>query len=707
MLRFGKTLRILLGALFAVAVLVGALIFLSAEARWRINVIALKGTGKIDHLPWNDLLPMLKPGSGFWLEPLVKSRNPYATIRNPRGEPGDVNTGKAMFRYQCQTCHGVGGRGGGVAPALVGRDLSHGASDWALYEIIKYGVSGTPMTAHEFPANDLWKLVAYVQNIRLQHAESQAVASASSLPEFSVPFEALRSAQYAAADWPTYYGSYNGTRYSSLEHINRSNVRQLQARWIYQMPSRGARMEASPIIVDGRLFVTDPDGGVIALDAATGSRLWRYSRPAPHDVQLCCVTANRGVAALNGAVFVATLDAHLIALDAVTGKVLWDQVIVDYRKGYSSTGAPIAVKDMIVTGIAGSEYGAMGFVAAFNATTGAKLWQFDTIPKPGEKGSDTWAGDSWRTGGAATWMTGTYDADLDLIYWGVANPAPDFDASKRAGDNLYSNSVVALRASSGQLAWYFQFTPGDDHDWDAVQVPVLADVVDGTQTKKLLLQANRNGFFYALDRATGKFIGATPFIDQTWAESIDAAGRPRKRPNISPSLRGTLLNPSSTGATNWWPPTFNPKAQLFVVPALERPGLYFKTDVEEGEGKELLGGTSPGATESHVMAMRALDPRSGRLKWERRAVNNREAFTSGLLSTAGGLVFMSEQSKLIALDIDDGRQLWSFEAGGQVLAPPSTYRIGAEQYVAFAAGDVIVGLSLPAAVQSGVQKPAH
>ncbi len=702
MIRVNTATRIAIGIVALLILPVAGAAFLSGEVRWRLGVVALKATGKLDELPWSDLLPMLKPGSGYWLQPLMQSPNPYAVINNPFTGERDIKTGRALFRSQCQSCHGPGAKGA-TAPALVGRELAHGWSDWAVFQTIKRGVSGTPMMPHDLPSPDLWKLVAYIKDLSTAGSESDSHAlNALKLPALDVKFDELLATAGAGANWPTYYGSLNGYRYSTLDRINRDTIHQLQARWIYQMHTKNARLEVSPVAANGRLFVTDPDGGVIALDAATGAKLWRFSRRAPSDVPLCCVTANRGVALHGDTVFVATLDAKLIALDGTSGKIKWQKPIADYRKGFSSTGAPLIVKDMVITGIAGAEYGVVGFVAAFDVRDGKPLWRFDTIPKPGEKGNDTWAGDSWQTGGATTWMTGTYDAETNLIFWGIANPAPDYDASLRVGDNLYSNCVVALDADTGKLAWHFQYTPGDDHDWDSVQVPMLADVKVGAQTQKVVLQANRNGFFYALDRVTGNYLWAVPYVRQSWAERIDAGGRPVKRPEATPTSRGTLVYPGGTGATNWWPPTFNPSAQLFIVAALERPGIFFKADIgERREGDKLLGGGSTGTSASHYTAVRALDPRDGKLRWEHRSIDGHsEGHVFGLLSTAGGLVFASDQSRLIALDIDDGSLLWSFEAGGRIFSPPTTYLANGEQMIAFASGDVIVALSLPVAVKT-------
>jgi alcohol dehydrogenase (cytochrome c) len=696
MIRLGSALRAVVTTLFVTVVPLVTTAFVSTEASWRIQLVALKASGQLDSLGWTDLVPMLKPGSGFWLQPLLESRNPYAVIRSPLSTTRDIRTGRALFRSRCESCHGPGA-GGGTAPALVGRDLTHGASDWALFKTIRDGIDGTPMQPHDYPDNDLWKLVSYVQERVTKHTEDSVRSAASALAPLTVPYDKLRIARSASADWPTYYGSYNGYRFSSLANINRQNVPQLQARWIHQLPSRAAKVEGTPVAAGGRVFLTEPEGGVLALDGTTGVQLWRFSRTISRNVSLCCATANRGVALLDGVVYVATLDAHLIALDGASGDVLWDREIANYRDGYSSTGAPLAVKNMVITGIAGAEFGARGFITAFDARSGNVLWRFETVPKPGEKGNETWAAESWRTGGASTWMTGTYDPELDLIYWGTGNPAPDYDASLRAGDNLYSNSVVALKADTGELAWHFQYTPGDDHDWDAVQVPVLADVMDGAQTHKLLLNANRNGFFYALDRTNGKYLRAKAYVKQTWAERIDSNGRPVTRAGASGTERGTLVYPGTSGGTNWWPPTFSPLAQLLIVPALERPGLFFKSTLaERGNGEALLAGSSRGTSASHFTAVRALDPLTGELRWEHRSASRYDGGDlCGLLSTAGGLVFTSDRAKLIALDIDDGRQLWSFEAGGNIYTPPATYLAGSEQYMVFVAGDVLIGMALP------------
>jgi alcohol dehydrogenase (cytochrome c) len=689
--------------LLALAVLVAAPILLASasdEIGWRLRVLAKKATGGVDQLSWPDLVLMIRPGSGFWLGSLRNSDNAYAAIQNPHISQRDVLTGRALFRANCESCHGSAARGGS-APALVGRDLTHGASDWAIFRSIRDGIAGTPMQAHDYPADETWKLVAYLQQ-QITEQQHEAVSSTlKALPTVWVDVDSVARSSSAGADWPTYYGSYNGHRYSSLDQINRKNVTQLQTRWMYHIPARAPRIEASPLAAAGRVFLTDPHGSVIALDGVTGRQLWRFSRDVPN-VSLCCATANRGVALGNDMLYVGTLDAHLIALDAATGEKKWERPLADYRVGYSSTGAPLVVKDMVIVGIAGSEYGAPGFIRAFDARTGRDRWRAETIAQPGQKGHDTWAGDSWRLGGVSSWMTGTYDPELNLLYWGTGNAAPDYDASARAGDNLYSNSVLALQADTGRLSWYFQYSPGDDHDWDAVQTPVLADVKLGGVAHKVLLSANRNGFFYVLERETGHFVRAAAFVRQNWAVRIDASGRPVRRPEATASERGSLVYPGTSGGTNWWPPTYSPQANLFIVPALERAGLFFRSSAHESAlGEKRLGGSSQGTSASHYTAVRALDPETGNVRWEYRSADEHDTGEmSGLLSTAGELLFTSDRSNLIALDIRNGGLLWSFEAGANIYSPPTTYLVGTQQFLVFAAADVVVGMALPPALPS-------
>src|SRR5947209_15805215 len=370
-------------------------------------------------------------------------------------------------------------------------------------------------------------------------------------------------------NWMTYSGDYSGKRFSALDQINTANVPSLVAKWVYQLGSTG-KMETSPLEVDGVLYATGPEDRAFALDARTGRPLWIHQRQLPSDIRPCCGRVNRGLAILGGKVFMGTLDAHVVALDAKTGAVIWDVTAADYRTGHTFTVAPLAVKDLIILGVSGGEYGIRGFIDAYDATTGQRKWRFYTVPGPGEPGHDTWQGESWKVGGAPAWNTGTYDPATNLLFWPTGNPAPSNRGAGRAGDNLYSNSLLALDVDSGKLKWYFQFTKHDEHDWDATQVPVMIDAGD----KHLIVQANRNGFFYVLDRVRGKLVSANPYGKVTWSDSKDADGRPIPRNESKPTSEGRLVCPGAAGTTNWMSPTFDPQTGLVYVTAREQCDVF-------------------------------------------------------------------------------------------------------------------------------------
>jgi alcohol dehydrogenase (cytochrome c) len=495
----------------------------------------------------------------------------------------------------------------------------------------------------------------------------------------------LRDADNRPDEWLTYSGSYNSHRHSSLREINRDNVGQLRVAWLRQFPAADERVETSPIVRGLTMFVTEPPSSVYALDAASGRILWSYSRDLPARLSLCCKPVNRGVAVLDDRVFVGTLDAHLIALDAHTGTVMWDIAVADALKNYSITAAPLAVDGMVVTGVAGGEFGMRGFIDAYDAISGQRRWRFYTVPAPGEPGSETWRGDSWRTGGAPTWLTGSFDPDLGLIYWAVGNRFPNYEDGGR-GNELYSNSVVALDAATGKLRWYFQFTPGDTHDWDAVQIPVLVDATLGQSPRKLLAWANRNAFFYLLDRVTGKFLLGIPFARQTWADGLDASGRPQVRPESRPSREGSEVYPNQIGATNWWSPSYDPTSQLLYVPVIDRGAIFF-------ESAEVMRMTPDKET---TIVVKALDVTTGRIRWQyKRSPRLTLDEVGGLLSTAGGIVFGGDNEVFFALDAETGAELWRFNTGGLISAASVTYKVDGQQYVAIAAGRSILAFALP------------
>jgi alcohol dehydrogenase (cytochrome c) len=667
--------------------------------RWRLNVLALKMQGRLETVGWKQLLHMMNPNSGISLGSLALSGNPYAAIRNPLESKDDQARGNELFDRRCSQCHGYRASGG-EGPALVGRELSHGDSDWAIFLTISKGVAGTAMRPSGLADDEVWRLISYLRSIEdtgsLLDNDDGAPATR---PVRDTSYAMLRDSSGEPGDWLLPSGSYSSQRFSKDTQISTRNVGQLAVKWIYQFGTSNARVESVPIVADGRMYVTLPSGTVIALDAESGAELWKYTRTPPQDVVLCCV-ANRGVAVLGKRVYVGTLDAHLLALDATNGKLVWDQTVANYHEGYAITSAPLALDKLIVTGIAGGDFPTRGFISAYDSDTGVLRWRFKSIPEPGEPGNDTWGGESWRTGGVSTWMTGSFDPDLGLIYWGTGNPSPDLNAASRPGDNLYSNCVVALDAATGKLAWYFQFTPGDDHDWDSVQTPILIDANESGMLRKLLVVANRNGFFYVLDRQSGQFVRGAPYVKQTWAIGLRPEGRPIRSPDASPSLSGTRLFPGMSGATNTSKSAYSPLTRLYYAPVLERSGVFFQSEdsPEPRLDQQFLGSTvEPVRDVPHYTAVRAIDPATAKVRWEYRRPQ-RYVFSGGmggLLVTAGGLVFTSDQSRLYALDAETGAELLSFETGGEINSAPMTYRASGRQYLAIAAGNVLVTFSVP------------
>jgi len=408
----------------------------------------------------------------------------------------------------------------------------------------------------------------------------------------------------------------------------------------------------------------------------------------PDDVRVCCGQVNRGVAVLGDLVYLGTIDSHLVALHAKTGAVMWDTTVASNKSGYSITVAPLAVKDKIIVGIAGGEYGIRGFLDAYEAKTGKRAWRFWTVPEPGQPGADSWKGDSWKTGSAATWVTGAYDPETNLIYWGTGNPGPDWNGDVRAGDNLYSDSILALDADAGTLKWHFQFTPHDVHDWDSTGVPVLVDGEVQGKARKLLLFANRNAFYYVLDRVTGQFLLGKPYAKQTWAVGLDDSGRPVRASGTIPTLEGAKVWPSVAGASNWYSPSFSPRHNLLYVAVRESGALYYTGEAEYKEGEQFNGGgfrSIPG--EQEWGAVRAFDPATGEMKWEHKLFSPPWA---GVLATAGNLVFGgTNEGQIFALQASTGKALWHFQAGGAARSNPVSYAVDGKQYIAVAMGNTL------------------
>ena len=538
------------------------------------------------------------------------------------------------------------------------------------------------------------RLYATVVGCALLLWASPGYAQPPSPPSGSpVTSERLLNASEEPENWLMYSGQYNSQRHSRLTAIDKSNVDQLEVKWVKQLETL-ADVETTPLVVDGVMYLTQSPSNVIALDAATGSQFWTYEHTLPEKLALCCGRQNRGVAILGETLFLGTLDAKLIALDAKTGAVQWEVQSADPATGYSKTAAPLVIGDKVISGIAGGEYGIRGFLDAYDANTGELVWRFYTIPGEGEPHNDTWEDDSWKTGGAPTWITGAYDPDLNLVYWGTGNPGPDWNGEAREGDNLYSDSVIALDADTGELKWHFQFTPHDVHDWDATQIPILIDIEFDGRPRKLMLFPNRNAFFYVLDRVTGEFLRGTPFAMQTWAERIDENGRPIRIPGMLPNEEGVLVYPSINGAANWWSNTYSPRTELLYVVTYDGAETFFIGEDEYVPGELFVGGGADRYVpqETYASMIRALDPRTGNTRWEFPLQPKTQ---SGLLSTASDLVFGgSVDGYFYALDAVNGTELWRINVGGNVKAAPISYMVGTVQYVTVAAGNSILTFGL-------------
>ena len=499
-----------------------------------------------------------------------------------------------------------------------------------------------------------------------------------------VPYERVRDATSEPQSWLSYSGDYTAQRHSTLDRIDRDNVSELQPAWIYQIEARDA-FQATPLVADGVMYISEPPSDVTALDLKTGRPLWTYRRSLPEEIITCCGRVNRGVALLDDQVILGTIDAHLVALDAATGRVRWDVKVADHHEAYSITVAPLALDGKVIVGIAGGEFGIRGFLDAYDAETGERLWRFWTVPGPGEPGHETWSGDSWKSGAAATWITGAYDPELNLVYWGTGNPGPDFLGDSRQGDNLYSDAVIALDADTGELRWHFQFTPHDVLDMDSCQVPVLLNAEFKGSPRKLMLFPNRNGFYYILDRATGEYLLGREFAKQNWALRLDANGRPVKNPDAIPDADGAVAFPDDDGTANWMSPTYSPATGLIYVAIREKGAYFFKTEAEYAPGQLFMGASKRQLEDQEVKGyIRALDALTGERVWDFELHTPPWA---GLLSTAGGLVFSgSEEGEFFALDAATGDVLWSFQTGGRVIAAPISYLSEGKQYIAVAAG---------------------
>jgi alcohol dehydrogenase (cytochrome c) len=520
----------------------------------------------------------------------------------------------------------------------------------------------------------------------------------------SVPFERILNANREPQNWLTYSGNLNSQRHSGLTQIDPTNARDLSLRWVFQSRSLD-KHEVTPLVVDGIMYTVQSPNDVFALDATTGKTIWTYAhKPAEGTRNPCCGNLTRGLAILGDKLFLATLDAKMIALDAKTGRELWVTQVADYKQQYAMTVAPIVVKDKVISGVAGGEHGVRGFLAAYDVSTGKEVWRFNTVPGPGEPGYETWLdkngkpSDAYIHGGAPIWVTGSYDPATNLTMWGTGNAGPDYNGDNRLGDNLYSSSVIALDADTGKLKWHYQFSPHDEFDWDATQVPVLADIDFQGASRKVMMWANRNGVFYVLDRTNGQFLAGTSFTKTNWYTGFDEKGRPMRAAGILPSKDGTLVYPGNQGGTNWYNPSFSPVTGLFYIPTWENSSSIYRKGEgppEFEEGKSFIGvGPGRGKTSDDVFgAIVAMDPKTMTRKWSfRLAAPNPEG---GVLTTASNLLFAGgRDGQFVALDARDGKLLWQTNLGPSVSAGPMTYMANGKQYVSIQCGSSLYTFTL-------------
>lgn len=699
------------------------------------------------------------------LAAFLRSMNATAFDLNP---PGDPAAGERFFfgKGQCSTCHTAKGQGKSIGPDLsaIGRQttlaeltrklanpgekvsesyttvtvkLRNGANvrGYARKETLhtlqlqtldgnllllgdgQYDVVSrdkvTNMPALKATSAEQRDLLAFLS--RLSGLEPGPVEGSGDTVDAVAIEKILRP---KAGEWPTYNGNVSANRHSPLNQITAQNVNRLAMQWAYTVPYFG--LEMTPLVSDGVMYISGPNQ-VYALDARNGQEIWKYTRPRTTSSNIAgdaAKGANRGMAMLGDRVFFTTDDAHLVCLDRLTGAMRWDVHTVEEPQRYGGTVAPLVVNDLVITGVAGADEGIRGFVAAYKATTGQLAWRFWTIPRKGDPGWETWQGSAMQLGGGSTWLTGSYDPETRTLYWPTGNPFPDTDAADRKGDNLYTNCILALDIDTGKLRWHFQFTPADLHDWDATEPPVLVDAAFGGRPRKLLLHADRNGFFYVLDRISGELLLAKPFAKKiTWASGIDAKGRPIELPGNVPTPDGTRTCPDIRGATNWMSTAYNPATGLYYLMTIENCGVYRSTQfgpaaaAGRGAGRGAAGGGGRGAGRGGAAIgggmfadpngdparryLRALDIRTGNVAWEVEQKIPAPNY-GGVLSTAGGIVFYSESSGgFAAVDATTGATLWHFETSQPPKASPMTYTVNGRQYVAIASGANVLAFALP------------
>ncbi len=626
--------------------------------------------------------------------------------------------GKQIFDTRCARCHGPEGGGGELGPSIVRGIASR--SDQDLTAFVTTGSLGRGMPAFPLSSEEMTPLVTFLRTLapapgrggppvvrKTVTTTDKRTINGVVINENSLELQMrtddgrvvlLRPTGdrfrtvTSETDWPTYHGDESGNRYSKLSQINTSNVQRLAPKWVFNFPN-AARLEGTPIVAGGLMYVTAANE-CWALDAGTGHEVWHFQQPRTRGlVGNASGGINRGVSISGDRLFMVTDHAHIIALNRHTGQLLWDTEMADWHQNYNATSAPLVAGGVVISGTAGGDEGARGFIAAYDPATGKEVWRFWTVPRPGEPGSETWIGKQIEHAGAVAWMTGSYDPVADLVYWATGNPGNDMVGDERGGDNLYSSSVVALEGKTGRLRWYYQFTPHNVWDYDAQAPSVLVDASWKGQPRKLLLHADRNGFFYVFDRLNGELLLAKAFVDKlTWAKEIGPDKRPVVNPNQDPTTEGTRVCPSLEGATNWYSTSFNPSTGLYYVQTLEDCATFTKRDVPWKAGSGYMGGTW--RREPGQQILRAFDIATGTPRWELPQTGPANSW-GGVLSTAGGVVLFGEDGGLFtAVEAKSGKRLWQWPAGQVWRSSPMTYMFDGKQYVATAVGSNIMAFGL-------------
>jgi len=649
-------------------------------------------------------------GAGFSSAQLPQNAAPNAS----------ATAGREIFLTRCASCHGTNASGGEFGPSIL--DRLQLRADSELVTLFHNGLQSSGMPAFpDIVGSDRLNLIRFLRSlkpvegsgsrseVKLDTGQAlQGVVLNRSADEMQLLGDDHRlyllrktgTNEYrrvsSQSDWANYDGRTLGNRYSELDQIAASNVSTLQPKWIYTV-ANSSELQVTPVIAEGVMYVTAANE-CYALDAGSGREIWHYRRLRTQGIiGVAAKGVNRGAAIAGDKVFLATDNAHLIALNRFTGALVWDTEMVDWHKNYNSTGAPLVVGDMVVAGIAGGDDGARGFLTAYDQKSGKQLWRFWTVPEPGQPGSNTWQGTAINHPGGSTWMTGTYDPELDTIYWAVGNPGPDLIGEDRLGDNLYTDSIVALDPKTGKLKWHFQFTPHDVHDFDAMAPSALIDATWQGKPRKLIVQANRNGFLYVLDRTDGKFLSGHRYTEKlTWAKGLTSEGRPIVAPDQVATHAGAVICPWLNGASNWYSTSYNPVTSLYYVQTNDKCGIFTRTDMQYQEGKGYMGGSFSGdPADPGQRILRAFDINTGQAKWQLTQTGNADTW-GGVLSTAGGVVFYgADDEAFSAADAKTGKPLWRFQTNQPPHASPMTYLFEHKQYVAIAAGPNIIAFGLP------------